>query len=262
MDLNFHKYQGTGNDFIIVDNFNGNWDKLETKFIQSMCDRNFGIGGDGLIKINRSPQFDFEMDYYNADGTKSFCGNGARCAVTFVKDNLINNSQFIFSAIDGVHHAQILDRMVSLKMNDTYCKLEKNHDIILNTGSPHYVKYVSDLNGMDVFNEGRLIRYSSAFADGGINVNFVMPLTSHSISIRTYERGVENETLSCGTGATACAIVNAVVEDLFGKQTIAVRVKGGELEVTFNRINQSDFEDIYLIGPALKVFEGKIDINF
>jgi diaminopimelate epimerase len=261
MNLNFQKYQGTGNDFIIVNNLHGDWDNLDDGLINFLCDRNFGIGGDGLIKINKSKDFDFEMDYYNSDGTKSFCGNGARCAVTFVKENIIEKNQYIFSAIDGVHKASISNNLVSLKMSNAICNFVQNGDHILNTGSPHYVRYVDALDNLDVFQEGRKIRFSESFKSEGINVNFVERLSSHSIAIRTYERGVEDETLSCGTGATASAIVNALVEDLFGSQSIKVGVKGGELEVAFNRISQSEFEDISLIGPALKVFEGIIDLK-
>ncbi len=261
MHLTFQKYQGTGNDFIIVNNLHSTWDNLDIGSIKFLCDRKFGVGADGLIKINKSKDYDFEMDYYNSDGTKSFCGNGARCAVTFVKQNIIEKNQYIFSAIDGIHHASISKSLVSLKMNNTTCKFVPNGDHILNTGSPHYVKYVDSFNNLDVFKEGRKIRFSEAFKSEGINVNFVERLSSHSIAIRTYERGVEDETLSCGTGATACAIVNSLVEDLYGVQSIKVGVKGGELEVTFNRMSESEFEDIRLIGPAIKVFEGTIDLK-
>jgi diaminopimelate epimerase len=201
------------------------------------------------------------MDYYNSDGSKSFCGNGARCAVNYVSENILKKSQYVFAAIDGIHHASVSNHLVSLKMNNTFCKFEQNIDCVLNTGSPHYVKFVNELDKVDVYKEGRQIRFSETFQSEGINVNFVERISSHSISIRTYERGVEDETLSCGTGATACAIVNALVEDLQGTQSIKVLVKGGELEVSLNRVGQSDFEDIYLIGPASKVFEGKIDLK-
>jgi diaminopimelate epimerase len=260
MVLNFQKYQGTGNDFILVDNLSGMWDALDIITIQKLCDRNFGIGADGLIKINASLGSDFEMDYYNADGTKSFCGNGARCAVTFVHQNLILKKKFVFSAIDGLHEAEITENRVALKMNDTSFEINPNEPYILNTGSPHFVKYVSDLEQLDVFNEGRKIRYGSPFKKEGINVNFVKRISEHSISIRTYERGVENETLSCGTGATACALVNAVESQLFGRQKMSIQVIGGSLWVAFNRINPTTFVDIQLVGPAMKVFEGKIEV--
>jgi diaminopimelate epimerase len=260
MTLNFQKYQGTGNDFILIDNLNGAWDSLGINAIKKLCNRNFGIGADGLIKINSSAQYDFEMDYYNADGTKSFCGNGARCAVTFLYDNIIFKNKFVFSAIDGMHEAEITENSVALKMNKTTFEVQPNEPFVLNTGSPHFVKYVSELEQLDVFNEGRKIRYASPFEQDGINVNFVKPLSPHSISIRTYERGVENETLSCGTGATACAIVQAVQMQLFGEQKIDIEVAGGSLQVAFNRVNPKNFIEIKLIGPAMKVFEGKIEI--
>ena len=145
-------------------------------------------------------------------------------------------------------------------MNNTFCDVHEKGDFILNTGSPHFVRYVNEINHLDVYNEGRNIRYSNPFEKDGINVNFVERLSSNSISIRTYERGVENETLSCGTGATACAIVNAIKEKLEGEQKMDVRVQGGALTVEFNRVNPTTFTDIKLIGPAMKVFEGKIII--
>jgi diaminopimelate epimerase len=260
MVLDFQKYQGTGNDFILVDNLNGNWDELDISTIQKICDRNFGVGADGLIKISRSIEFDFEMDYYNSDGTKSFCGNGARCAVAFVHQNFSPKNNFCFSAIDGIHEAVINQNSVALKMKDTSFDINPNEPFVLNTGSPHLVKYVTNLEKLDVFNEGRTIRYAAPFEKEGINVNFVRQLSENAISIRTYERGVENETLSCGTGATACALVNAVEAKLYGEQQISVQVIGGSLWVAFNRISPTTFVDIQLIGPAMKVFEGKIEI--
>ena len=261
MVMNFHKYQGTGNDFIIVNNLDNSLDSMDIETIQFLCDRNFGIGADGFIKINRSEQFDFDLDYYNSDGSKSFCGNGARCAVTYVRENLFSKVHYTFSAFDGLHEANIKNLKVALKMKNTVYNQQGSSEFILNTGSPHYVQYVNDLKTLDVSKEGREIRYSERFNAEGINVNFVKQITSNAISIRTYERGVENETLSCGTGATACAIVNAIVEDLYGCQKIEVEVKGGKLEVDYNRLNYTDFEEILLIGPAEKVFEGRINLK-
>jgi len=260
-NIKFHKYQATGNDFVMIDNRDGVYDNLSLTQIQSLCDRRFGIGADGLIKINSHPNLDFEVDYYNADGTKSFCGNGARCAVLFVKSIGIDVSNSNFSAIDGSHQATLdSDKLVHLAMNNVNEIINQNADYVLFTGSPHFIRFVDDLEQIDIVELGKEIRFSQPFKKEGINVNAVQKLNSSTISILTYERGVEDETYSCGTGATAAAIALAEKEALAGEQEIKIIVKGGELKVSFKANADGSFENVKLIGKANFVFEGEINV--
>lgn len=256
--LNFVKYQGAGNDFVMIDNRLGNWDNLSIQQIQHICDRRFGVGADGLIKINTSSNTDFECDYYNSDGSKSFCGNGARCAVAFSKELGIAKDRFIFQAIDGEHEAFILDGLVHLKMNDVSKMEWIGSDALLNTGSPHYIQWVGQVQNLDVFHSGQVIRYNERFKAEGVNVNFIEEVAQKALKIRTYERGVEDETLSCGTGITAAALAFAAKHHMMGEQTIPVYAAGGDLKVTF-QYNGNEFTEIWLIGPAERVFEGEIN---
>ena len=260
MTIHFFKYQGTGNDFVMLDNLEGQYNGLSLEQIQQICDRRFGIGADGLIKINGSSVYDFEMDYYNADGTKSFCGNGARCAVAFAATLGIDVKETTFLAIDGVHKACRVGEQFRLEMNDVGRIDEFNDAYIVNTGSPHYVKGIASLNDLDIVSFGKEIRYSSAFANEGINVNLVERTGRGDIKIATYERGVEDETLSCGTGATACALVYSSLLEEYGEQCIRVVVKGGELFVSFLRNSDGSFSKITLTGSAKFVFKGEIDV--
>lgn len=252
--MTFYKYQGTGNDFVILDNREGLYNGLSEVQIQRICDRRFGIGGDGLMKLEMAEGYDFRMVYYNADGREgSMCGNGGRCLVQFAFDMGIKKDSYHFIAVDGPHDAVIRDGLVRLKMQDVH-QLEIRGDVkILNTGSPHYIQPVNDLHTMDVVSEGKKIRYNNEFKSFGINVNFVCP-TEEGIRVRTYERGVEDETLSCGTGVTAACLSHASEN---GVQEIKVKVQGGNLSVSFNRISNQDFEDIWLVGPATFVFKGQ-----
>lgn len=260
MRIPFYKYQGTGNDFIMLDNFSGAFDELTISAIQHLCDRKFGIGADGLIKLNAHESFDFEMDYYNADGSKSFCGNGARCSVAFARFLGKINAETRFLAIDGEHQAFEKNRRIHLKMNDVSdFELSKN-DYILHTGSPHFIHFTPENNSFDIVEFGKEIRYSDRFKKDGINVNSTELIDSHTIDVRTYERGVEDETLSCGTGVTAAALALAVKTDLHGEQNIRIHTRGGELAVSFERSNEKSFSNIYLIGPAVNVFKGEIDV--
>lgn len=258
MQIQFYKYQGTGNDFVIMDNRDGRHDALTTAQIRHLCDRRFGIGADGLMLLNTHPELDFEMKYYNADGRESsMCGNGGRCLVRFASDMGIYETTYRFEAIDGLHKAEIRDDgTVALKMNDVEQVQEHFGHYILNTGSPHYVLVEQDIMHLDVFRKGREIRYSKAFEAEGINVNFVEQ-TDHParILVRTYERGVEDETLSCGTGVTAAAIVNYHNENGFNH--VDVQTKGGALSVEYEK-HGDQYRNIWLIGPAEKVFEGTI----
>ena len=257
--LHFFKYQGTGNDFIILDNRNWSYTSLTKERIRLLCDRRFGIGSDGLMLLNPHPGFDFEMKYYNADGGESsMCGNGGRCLVKFAYDQGVRKNEYNFIAVDGPHLAEIDDQgIVSLKMKDVSGISEVRGDFILDTGSPHYVTMVSEVMDLDVYQKGMDIRYSSEFAKEGINVNFVEQKRPDEIIVRTYERGVEDETLSCGTGVTASAL--ASYHNEAGYNYVKVNTKGGKLTVRFYRNDNGSFENIWLCGPAAKVFEGSIE---
>lgn len=260
MKILFEKYQGTGNDFIMLDNRSGQYDWLSIDQVQFLCDRRFGIGADGLIRINKCPGFDYELDYFNSDGTKSFCGNGARCGLAFSKALGFISSEVSFLGCDGPHRAALSATEFQIDMLPVLAVNRDGDDYVLHTGSPHYVRFVTDVESADMFNEGRRIRYSPSYANEGINVNLVEVINANTIAIRTYERGVENETLSCGTGATACALVWAAKQSLTGEHALSVKVKGGELKIRFERNENGEFHNVQLIGPAVRVFAGEIDL--
>lgn len=254
--MKFYKYQGTGNDFVMIDNRLGEWDDLSIENIQKLCDRRFGIGADGLIKINSAESVDFEVDYYNSDGSKSFCGNGARCSVAFAHFLDIIEDKTTFTAIDGIHEAEIKNGIVKLKMSDVNNINTDGNDFVLNTGSPHYVKYVEMLNNYNVYKNGNEIRNSKTYKEEGINVNFVEKLSDKELFVRTYERGVEDETYSCGTGVTAVALTFMKNNN---QTSVAVKVLGGNLKVYAEK-NGEGFSNIWLEGPANQVFSGNISI--
>jgi diaminopimelate epimerase len=258
MEIVFYKYQGTGNDFILFDNRNLELPILESSTIKKLCDRRFGIGADGLIILATKEGYDFEMVYYNSDGNQStMCGNGGRCMVRFAYDLGIHKSTYNFLAIDGAHQAEIdTNNIVRLKMQDVNSVEEHSSYSILNTGSPHFIKYSNDVRKIDVQKEGHDIRYSDAFENEGVNVNFVENTGQYSIFVRTYERGVEAETLSCGTGVTAAALVSAHNER--GFNVVEVKTMGGDLSVEFTKTGDENFTDIYLCGPATFVFKGSV----
>lgn len=260
MQLHFYKYQGTGNDFILIDNRKNEID-LTTEQIKWLCDRRFGIGADGLMMLEIEPGADFKMVYFNSDGNESsMCGNGGRCISAFAKKIGVINDRAKFIAIDGVHEAVIHEGFVSLKMNDVK-SIEKNEDhFYLNTGSPHYVKFVEDVNQYNVFEEGKKIRYNDRFAAEGTNVNFIEK-KDDVVFVRTYERGVEGETLSCGTGVTASALVAAINGIATGKNYCKISTLGGDLRVKFDKVLETNFYNIWLEGPAEFVFEGQIEID-
>lgn len=261
MEIKFYKYQGTGNDFVILDNRDKKYDALTLEQVKRICDRKFGIGADGMMLLNEKKGYDFEMIYYNADGKEgSMCGNGGRCMVKFAWHLGLQKEEYRFTAVDGEHEAELdLEGIVALKMQNVD-SIETHHsDFILNTGSPHYVKIVTGVMQLDVFKKGREIRYHKEFEKEGINVNFVEQLSdSDRIVVRTYERGVENETMSCGTGATAAALVCYHNENGFNE--VEVDTPGGRLNVEFDRVDDGRFVNIWLCGPAEKVFEGIITI--
>ena len=260
MIIDFFKYQGTGNDFILIDHRKPITPSLSQQQIAFLCHRRFGIGADGLMLLQEKEGYDFEMIYYNADGAPgSMCGNGGRCIVRFAHDLGLVQDKTYFLASDGPHHANIQPgNIIELKMKDVRGINREGDVTIMDTGSPHYIKIVSDLPAFDVEKEGKAIRYSKSYAEKGINVNFIETL-EEALSIRTYERGVEAETYSCGTGATAAAL--SVAENNLGSQTKKLHTAGGELLVKFNRTGKDIFEDIWLCGPAKKVFTGKIALT-
>ena len=256
MNITFNKYQGAGNDFIIIDNRNGKINPSDPKLINKLCDRRFGIGADGLILISKESQSDFEMKYFNSDGyIGSMCGNGGRCTAHFALKSGIAGTKQRFLAFDGIHEAFVEKDIVHLQMSNVneYKLIDDNY--FINTGSPHYVIFKEDVDKVDVALEGKKIRWSSKFAPGGTNVNFVQVLDK-GLYIRTFERGVEEETLACGTGVTASAIAS-VLKGHFDTNSVNVRARGGDLKVEFT-IKDKVIADVWLTGPATFVFEGKI----
>ena len=256
MNIHFEKYQGTGNDFIMIDNTNNQYDFMVVDDVKKLCKRRFGIGADGLILINSHADYDFEMRYFNADGTMSFCGNGARCAVHFAQKLKIIKDTTRFLAIDGVHEARIFSNEIALKMNDVTTWKEKISDYEINTGSPHYIIFVDNLSAFDIIEIGKNIRYSDPYKLNGINVNLA-EVVDNKISMLTYERGVEGETFSCGTGATAVAIAHAIKTKVRGSFSQPIYVKGGVLTVSAE-FNGEKFTNIILKGPATYIFNGTV----
>lgn len=254
MPIEFFKYQGTGNDFVVIDNRSLFFPKNDTDLISQLCDRKFGVGADGLMLLENHSVHDFTMVYYNADGQlSSMCGNGGRCLVHFAKHlGLISNST-VFEAVDGLHEASIKENIVSLRMNDVDEIVKTNGHLFMDTGSPHHVEMVSELMDFDVYGKGKNIR-NDVYGVEGANVNFVEKLNEKTFSVRTYERGVEDETLSCGTGVTAVAIaMNELGETL--SEEIILDTPGGKLTVSFNK-QENRYTNVYLTGPAEQVFKG------
>lgn len=267
MAIHFQKYQATGNDFVLVDNRKTKR-IFTTEDIQQICNRRFGVGADGLILIEETDEADFKMIYYNSDGSQSLCGNGCRAAIDFALSLNIIGSQTSFLAFDGLHKASIVGDTIRLKMNNVKSIQMIGNDYFMNTGSPHYIQFVSNLAAVNVFELGKNLRYSDNFKPSGTNVNFVELLPENTIGVRTYERGVEDETLSCGTGVTAAALAAS----LKGYQSpVNVTVSGGTLTVEFKSqpkdagpngdVSSPDaFFDIFLSGPAKMVFEGDLEL--
>lgn len=257
MIIHFSKYQGTGNDFVMLDNMNGQYDVIGITEIQMLCDRKMGIGADGLIKISAHNDFDFEVEYFNADGSQSFCGNGARCSVAFANALNIIGNHANFLAIDGAHSASIENGIVRLEMLPVTKIDTINQDYFLDTGSPHYIRILSENEQLDIVEFGKKIRYSEKYKLNGVNVNTIHQLREDKIRVETYERGVEDETLSCGTGVTACALL--IMNQNDNLTQVHVETKGGDLKVEGKK-NGNGFKDIWLSGPAMKVFDGSIDV--
>lgn len=285
MEIEFHKYHGTGNDFIIIDDRLNRFPFEESELIARMCHRRFGIGADGLILVRRNEEHGYEMKYANSDGKEStMCGNGGRCFAAFVKakESRYKSGEVKFIAIDGPHEAIVKQNgRVSLRMKDVKAiEIIDETNYLLNTGSPHYVRLEENLKNLDVFTEGRKIRNSERFASEGVNVNFMVEHLTKSeqaqidftkiimsfqdqIQARTYERGVEDETLSCGTGAVACALVKILLAERHGhqeKRGVLVRTPGGELIVSAKMPQTGIFTDVFLEGPTQLVFKAKIKL--
>ncbi|MES2267771.1 MAG: diaminopimelate epimerase [Bacteroidota bacterium] len=261
MQIKFYKYQGAGNDFVLIDNREGVLKGLDKQLVARLCDRRFGIGGDGLMLLENEPDFDFRMVYYNADGNEgSMCGNGGRCIVAFAKHLRVITDATKFLATDGVHHAKISDtgNWVSLQMIDVADINRDGDAYVLNTGSPHYVKLTTNLEVKDVYNEGYAIRNNPTYKQDGINVNFVEK-TGDGYFVRTFERGVENETYACGTGVTAVALAMAKQNQQSGTITTPIKVLGGNLNIRFDYDGEK-FSNIFLEGPAELVFDGEIEV--
>ena len=260
MEINFSKYNGAGNDFILIDD-RDNFINDNKLLISYLCDRHFGVGADGLIILKESNNCDFEILHYTSDGNLgSLCGNGSRCAVLFAYNKGIIGRKTVFKAFDGIHSAEILDdELIKMEMNVNSDIVSNSYGTWLDTGSPHLVIEKDDIDKLDVNNEGRLIRYSDFYKKEGVNVNFIEKISDDQFKIRTYERGVENETLACGTGSTASAIcMNFLGRTKSGK--ITMKCKGGDLNVQFNSSNKG-YEEISITGPAKLVFDGRIKVK-
>ncbi|MPQ47665.1 diaminopimelate epimerase [Marinifilum sp. N1E240] len=261
MQIEFSKYQGTGNDFVLIDNRNGIISPDNIKLIEQLCHRRFGIGADGLMLLEDAKGYDFRMRYFNSDGKEaSMCGNGGRCIVAFAYHLGIIKNETTFIAVDGEHEAKVEDKnnfvQISLKMINV-SGIEKIGDsFFMNTGSPHFVQFIQNHDDFDTYSNGKAIRYNDRFAAEGTNVNFVS-FKNNEIQVSTYERGVEDETYSCGTGVVASAISAGAIKN---SNSFKINTKGGKLAVHFNKIDSQNINDIWLIGPATKVFSGSLNI--
>lgn len=255
--LQFYKYQGTGNDFVMIDNRDLHFPK-DNSLVEKLCDRRFGIGGDGLILLENDENADFKMVYYNSDGKEStMCGNGGRCIVAFAHFLDIFEEKCTFNAIDGLHEAEIRNGIVKLKMIDVENISKDGDATVMNTGSPHYVKFVEDVEDFEVYQRGYEVRNSPNYSREGINVNFVEKINNEELFVRTYERGVEDETYSCGTGVTAAALTYLTDYD---EDSVKIKTLGGDLKVYADKDGEN-FKNIWLEGPAKQVFKGKINID-
>lgn len=255
MKFEFHKYQGTGNDFVLIDDRAQRFDTEDQDLIAAICDRRFGVGADGLILLRDHPDLDFEMIYFNSDGApSSMCGNGGRCIVRFAASLGLVGEEVAFMAVDGPHNARVTDRVIALQMGDVTTVKKENSHVFLDTGSPHHVQWVDDVAQYAVVTEGRRIR-NQVYGKPGANVNYVEVLDATRVKVRTYERGVEDETLSCGTGVTAVAIAMHATGKT-QESSVEIITPGGELKVDF-RHTENGYTDVWLTGPAQSVFKGQ-----
>lgn len=255
--IQFYKYQATGNDFVLIDNRSGQY-AFSIDQIKKICHRKYGIGADGLMLIEKHPTLAFNLVYYNSDGSQSLCGNGSRAAVQFASTLGLVNEHATFDAYDGVHVATLLPNgIIRLKMNDVTEVKQTSNDFFIHTGSPHFIRFVKNIAQYPVVEEGQKIRYSEAFQPRGTNVNFVELLPDNTIYVRTYERGVEDETLSCGTGVTAAALAASWKGYT---SPVSIKTSGGNLSVEFKTGQAGMFQEIFLVGPAKMVFEGSLEL--
>ena len=259
MQIDFYKYEGTGNDFVIIDNRDLTFQKNDKTLIQSICDRKKGVGADGLILLENHDELDFSMIYFNADGSElGFCGNGSRC-ITHLANNLnIINDNAKFNAIDGIHESKITNGRISVKMNDVlkseiYKYNDKYSTTFVDTGSPHLIRIYENIDSIDIVKEARELKLIYSEYTNGLNINFCQ-ISDSKIKLRTYERGVEDETLSCGTGAVASAVF-LKDSDLVSNDKIEILMKGGLLCVELNK-EKKLFSDIWLSGEVNMVFKG------
>jgi len=260
MLVHFSKYHGTGNDFVMIDGRELDFPYQDQKLIKNICHRRFGVGADGLIVLDHSREEDFAMKYFNADGNEgSMCGNGGRCITAFAHRLGLAGLETRFEGIDGIHQASILPNgNIRLKLTDVEGIRELEDGYLLNTGSPHFVRFVEDLENKSMNLEGKEIRHELRFGKEGVNVNFVEELdTPYTLFVRTFERGVEAETWSCGTGVTAAAI-SSYMRKKTDKITYRIITRGGELEVNYEVSADNSFTEVFLTGPASHVYDGTI----
>lgn len=258
MGMYFFKYHGAGNDFILIDDRHGKFPADDEELIKGLCARHTGIGSDGLLLIQESKDADVHLEFFNPDASQSFCGNGSRCGLAFARKLGMVGQHCTFTAIDGLHQAKFIEDEIEISMGDVSMIANIEGRTFVHTGSPHVVIGISDVEDVDVKEEGSAIRYSDVFWLEGVNVNFVQALKKGHIAIRTYERGVEDETLACGTGVTAAALVHADLHQM-DKAEVKVEALGGTLHVSFERDGEG-FKNIWLRGPAIAVYGGEYSL--
>ncbi|MEQ9064449.1 MAG: diaminopimelate epimerase [Vicingaceae bacterium] len=256
MLVDFHKYHGNGNDFILIDNRSLGL-KLSSIEIKEICHRHFGIGSDGIILIENDQETDFNMVFYNPDGSQSFCGNGSRCSLHFAFNEGIIEGHAIFRAIDGIHRGEVKDFHTRIQISDIEEVKRFEDCFFVNTGSPHAIVFVENVDLIEIATEASRIRHDSRFAPDGTNVNFV-EFTDNGIRSRVFERGVENETLSSGSGTTAQAICSHALKGL--DSPISVSTRGGNLKVEFSFDGNGHYNNIWLVGEVNPVFKGTLSL--
>lgn len=260
MQIPFSKYQGTGNDFVLIDNRDQRFPNENLTVIRQICHRKYGVGSDGLILIESDTESDFYMNFFNPDGSQSYCGNGSRCAVHFAQSLGMIDDRSTFRAVDGIHNGVTDGNMVTTSILPVSAIDRRGENFLINTGSPHYILFCEDANAVDLIDEARKIRFNDEFKSAGVNVNFVEIISPGQLRMRTYERGVENETLSCGTGVTAAALAHLASAG-GGLSAVKVETRGGHLEVEAKKQDNTAFSEIELSGPVQKTFTGNYILN-